>query len=473
MLLDLAVIAIAIAAALVSAFIVSAIKGAQLLVPLDPANPVPEKGAPRFRFSTLGEIRNDHTAWKARGLLALILFVLFALLGKVLIANFAGETSAANDWTLTLRAMAVIVGVGLLVIASLVNVIVVAVMTVLPLAIVEYLTGGVSQGARAMMWMGLAGGMVHLYAGIYLSLNWRSLIYRTRLELRNGETVRGHRVGGIGRFWLLTYLWGLRLMPVAILYQAIVYWAPGLELMNLISNRSLPPAVEIAIGSLSLGIALNIALFIVPMFRELMEKTNLQAAADFSKAVEKRQQMLANHEEIKEDADPVKDFVGKKGQWLTFQQDQLTPFVLVVAALIINSVGQTLAKGVASGLVSDTAGGVYPSQVAAVMSAMSFCINAMFLLGTASMLETEEKKEKKEEAEKFTRRMVRELHDGESFDPTDEDIDSARVNALVGWEAARNADLVVTCSDIGGDPRVLIVERESAPAGDADQGGQD
>ncbi|MGE0434908.1 MAG: hypothetical protein AB7K09_01315 [Planctomycetota bacterium] len=463
--LDVVILVIAFVLSLVSAFIISGIKGAQLLLPLDPRHPVPPVGkATLFRFTRLGDIQNDHTAWKARGLLALILFVMFVLLGKVLETWI--DRSVAADWSFTLKALAVVVSVWLFVVGRLINAFVVAIMTVVPILIAEFVTGGVNVPG-ATMWMGLCGGLVHLYAGIYLSLNWRSLVYRTRLELRHNQTVSGEELGTLGRISLTLYLWTLRGLPFVILYQAVVYWAPQWELMRLVGYDNLPQPLVIAVGSLSLGMAMNIALFIVPVFRELMEKTNLQAAADFSKAVLKRHAMQSERAEIKEDDDPVKDFVGKEGQWLTFQSDQLTPFVLVVSALIVNSVGQTLAKGLAAGLVPAEAtheGGISVAHVAAVMSAMSFWINAMFLLGTASMLETESKKQKNEEAEKFTRRMRRAMDDdGGEFDPTDESVDAARVNALVAWEAARNPELTVTCADIGGDPRVLIVEPGTVP----------
>ncbi len=315
--------------------------------------------------------------------MALILAVLLAVFGKLALGKLMPGL-VSTDWSTMFTGIATLLIVSMFAIAGWVNTMAILVVSLLPGGIAYYFDLGTTG-------IGLCGGLMFgAYAGIYVSFNWRSMIHRLKLELRHGETFAGERISALGRYARLGRLWVLRLVPLMVLYNCVTYWWVDVELAKIAENLGSAPG-RFALLTIALGLGLNIVIFTVPLIREMLEKGNLQAAADFTEAVGKFHGRNGTNPVTDDD---VQDYLSKKGEWLTFAHEQLWISMWVVTMLAVVSMGEMLEKGIRGGLITPEFVGSYtatldwftPAGLVTVLGAVGFCANVMFIIGMVAAL---------------------------------------------------------------------------------------
>lgn len=380
--MDIAILVVACVLGFGLAMVTRSLRGANLALPFNsdaPLSVATGKNMP-FRLTTFGELRHDPTTYRPRALLGMILAVLMALIGKLVL-------NAGEDWTIMMVGLSVLAGVVSFAFCGWVNSMAVAVMTGVPVLLAVWL----KDVADWLAWLGevrviglLAGALAGLYAGVFLSLNYRSLLEKAKLELKEDETLEGKKLSRAGTLYRKVYVFLLRWLPLVILYQCVAYWWPDIELSRiagLLGDGVLPNIGRYALLTIALSLGLNVVLFTIPLFREMMQHTNLSACADFGKSVDAYHKIAKEkgHEKAK---DKVEDFLSKDGRWYMFQSEQMMPIFIVGLVLAANGFGQALEKALRSGLVPETAelGGWPPTVIAEVLSGATFCLQAMFLI---------------------------------------------------------------------------------------------
>lgn len=481
--IDIFILAVALALSLIVAFVTSGLNHANILVPADRRQPVPAPNQPvLFRFTTVGKVR-DRTTFKARLLVALVILVALALFGKLVLAP-------TSSWDTIIGGLALIALISLYFIGGWINGTAILVITFVPAGIGYWLE-------LSPTWIGvLAGILFGSFGGMFVSFNWRGLIARMRLELKHNETIDGHKVSTFGRKKRQFHILFLRLVPLMVLYNLVVFWWPSIEIGEIAREMGSKPT-RYTLLVIGLGVGVNIVLFIVPLIREMLEKGTLETAYDFTKAVSKFHRRKATQPIGDDD---VGVFLSQKGTWQMFSPEQIWVSLAVVTMLAAVSMGGLLKMAVNSGQIpaamigTDTFADLFtPFGFARIFAGVGFCANVMFIIGLIASMPTARDDDEKENGEtdadgsadggggadlreakvagakdvsiqvrqKMDRARVRKSDDTERLEINR---DAAEIYMETLWHSLRHPGTLVVCrKETGGDPVVLLYD----PAADA------
>lgn len=456
--MDIVFVAIGLVVAGALAFTPQVLARVRLLIPTDPTRPIPDgDAAVLYRYVKLGGVV-DASAWRPRVLLALTLAVLIALLLKL-------AFTPAASWDMFLIALAIAAGAGLIVGGNPSNAFAVAMLTALPLVVLFF--GSISDQGIGIF----AGLFIGGYAGIFVFRNYVTLLQRLRLELAHRETADGKALGGFGLLWRRAYLAVLALVPLAVLYQTLALAIPDIELQRIAAALDLPQSGRFALFTLALGLGLNVVVFTVPLFREMLERASQLAASDFTTivramrdkekpgddpgegddgtSIERAPDATTGEGAAEPNApgrrerglvlgDPKKraaEFCDAQGRWRLFQSSQMFPITLAVTYLVAIAVAQTLNKAIDAAIIpADSASSDLLTRVANIAGGFALCANATLLFGLVAYWGT---------------RLVRKDKRGR---------EAAERNVLALWQAARRPDVRIAAYREGAEPVIAIVD---------------
>lgn len=407
--------------ALAFAFHSKTLKKSLLLIPRDPKQPLPQPphNLPHFQPVQLGEIK-DATSYRPRILLGLLLFVVAALLLKLVVASTSG-------WSTYLVGVFAVFLVGMVAGGGTQQILVFLMLVGLP----YWFCGWMGWSPRTI---GLVTGVVvGGNAGMLLSRNYVTLFQTKKLEAKNRETFEGESISSVGVLYRRAFLFFMATVPVMVALQLVEYWVPssGLQPSTFGGKGTTSMVTWMIIAG---GLGLNLVMFAVPLFREMLERTNLSVVSEFStyvisaKKEELAQSMEAEEQtNISEEQDEeeqaeataessslrgvmpvsqteatvmknmtmlpswtmgqvenrIKEHLDSKGAWLSFQQQQAFPILMAVLFLSIQISVQTLSKFMQAGLVGDVVirGGYKLSQWIVIGKGVVFVANVAFFLG--------------------------------------------------------------------------------------------
>ncbi|BBM85627.1 hypothetical protein [Candidatus Uabimicrobium amorphum] len=339
--IGITILIVSLALGVTIAFVFNSIKKTWLLVPVDIINPLPPKDQlARFRFTQLSKLY-DYTTYRPKLLMALILFVLAAFLLQIFLYSH-------SSWQDFLQNMCIVLTIALFIAQT---------NTFVAMAI--FFVGGFWVG-QWLQWSyfttGIIVGFVPMAAAsLILFRNYAGMVKTNELELQHSTTKDGQKISTLGKIYRKGYGVFLALMPIMVGYEVYQLWSPSTTAQT--SNY--------AFAIFSLGIGLNIALFTVPMFREMVEKATLNEASHFTEAVEVfyRQQDSERQPIEKFEISPValkltsekriKEHFDSTGKWLAFQQGQIFTIYAVTLYLLGKTFLQMLDKSAQMGLTGD------------------------------------------------------------------------------------------------------------------------
>ena len=323
------------------AFYFNSIKKTWLLVPVDVINPLPPKDQlARFRFTQLSKLY-DYTTYRPKLLMALILFVLTAFLLQIFLHSH-------SPWQDFVQNMCIVLTVALFIAQS---------NTFVAMVII---CGGSFWLGQWLGWSYFSTGILVGFvpaagSSIILFRNYAGMVRTNELELQHGTTKDGRKISIFGKIYRKGYGVFLAVTPFMVGYEVYQLWYPSTD----------PQATSYAFAIFSLGVGLNIAIFTVPMFREMVERATLNEAADFTEGVEVlyRQQDLQRDPIEKFEVSPmalkltsekrIKEHFDSTGKWLAFQQGQVFTIYIVTLYLLGKTGLQMLSKSLQMNLVEN------------------------------------------------------------------------------------------------------------------------
>jgi len=345
-------------------------KSSWILVPENVEDPVPyEPGTPLlYRFMKYNQVQ-DKTSHRPRYVLSLFLFVLAALMLKIF---FQGNT----HWgTFMLGTLVTIVAAS----AMMLNVLMVGAVLFLTylLWVISGWLGLVNPG-----YLGLASGLLcGTFAGRVVGQNYLKMVQTLKMTLEQNETLQGEPLSSWKKIYLKGYQYVLTFMPWVILYKVVSFWWGNIDIDNISNDIQTLLLGKYVLLFISLGLGLNIILFSVPLFRETLESTTVDSCANFTDKVRTWEQTW---EDTKDQEGPedfavyrqefqkyaneeyealqlsskqrtatnlMSAYLGKKGQWMSFQDTQLASLWVVVLVFGLGVFGQTVGKAIHMGVV--------------------------------------------------------------------------------------------------------------------------
>ncbi|WP_372366898.1 hypothetical protein [Candidatus Uabimicrobium sp. HlEnr_7] len=420
--IEISIITAALAIGLTISFYFNSIKNTWILVPVDIINPMPkENELAHFRFTQLSMVK-DYTTYRPKLLMALILFVLAAFLIQIFIHG---------HWQRFIETTCIVIVVALFITQS--NTFV---------AMLIWFSGCLWLGG----WFGWSYFTIGLLLGfvpaagssLILFRNYAGMVKTNELELEHNRTKEGSQISKLGKIYRYGYRVFLAGMPIMVGYEVYQLWLPSTS----------PSTSSYAFTIFSLGIGLNIALFTIPMFREMLEKASLNEAAGFSEYVEAfyRSENKERKAIEKIDVSPVaKKLTSQKrinehfdsnGKWLSFQQAQTFTIYVVTLYLLAKTFLQMLGKSVEMNLVSDFKIFSYISLNESVLLLSGFCwiTSAIFLFGLLGY---------------WANRLNK----------NEEEI--ANTNTEILWKISDNSQMELYCYPKKSMPALEIIEKET------------
>ncbi|TNE43225.1 MAG: hypothetical protein EP343_34010 [Deltaproteobacteria bacterium] len=479
----------ALALALVLAFRSNTLKQSLLFIPSDPKAPLPQPphNLPHFRPVPLQTIK-DATAYRPRVLLALLLFVLASLLLKLVVAP-------ADGWSTYLVGVFAVFLVGMVVGGGTQQILVFLLLVGVPYWFASWMQWG--PGTIGL----LAGAVVGGSSGILLARNYVTLFQIKKMEAKHSQTFEGKPISSLGVWYRRGFLVFMATIPVMVGLQLVEYWVP---------SASLQPSTFGGTGTVNLvtyfiiagGLGLNLVMFAVPLFREMLERTSLSVISEFStyvvaarkdlmaaeasqaqsetEEVASSEEAISNEEgeadssklqgfvpvsetearvlrnmtmlpswTIGQSENRIKEHLDVDGAWLSFQQQQSFPILMAVLFLSIQIAVQTLGKFMQAGVVSDVVirDGFKLSEWLVIGQGVVFVANLAFFLGLVT----------------FWLRLFA-ISLASKADTEAPAFDPQTLNTELLWAAVRLPDPIFYCVRQGSDPLLIPVHLETFSA---------
>ena len=458
--------AIAAVLSLGLAFRSKAVREALLLNPVQPEQPVPTDASHLVRFKTVRlKDLSDKTTAKPRVLLALLLFVLFAFLLKLL-------WTRATGWDHYLSGVFLLMLLGIAVGGGYSNLVAMVLLVGVPYGV-----------GRWMHWtpttMGLVmGSVIGGNAGMFLFRNYVNVFKTKVLEIKYGKSQDSTALSSAAILYRRFYILSLAIIPLTLVQQLLSYLWPSMNVGP--TSRFEGSLGQYSMLILSLGLGLNIVLFVIPLFREMLERTSLAVAADFTAYVvishrQQQEKKVGTEEEaaelpgssiLRQETDEIergileemtlrpdwvtgnaenriKEHLGSDGQWLAFQQQQVFPILTAVVYLAVNTVGQTLGKFLQAGLITDvsTAQGPLLKLLISWAGGFAFWANLAFLAGLVA----------------FWLRWIAVWLSQYSKEKVPEEEAQAKNTELL-WEVSRQPGIQYYCYNQGSEPVLVVAD---------------
>ncbi len=473
----------ALALALVLAFRSNTLKQSLLFIPSDPKTPLPQPphNLPHFRPVPLETI-TDSTSYRPRVLLGLLLFVLASLLLKLVI-------SPANGWSTYLVGTFAVFLIGMVVGGGTQQILVFLLLVGVPYWFASWMQWG--PGTIGL----LAGAVVGGSSGILLSRNYVTLFQIKTMEAKHAQTFEGKPISSLGVWYRRGFLVFMATIPVMVGLQLVEYWVPSASLQpSTFGGTSTVNLVTYFI--IAGGLGLNLVMFAVPLFREMLERTSLSVVSEFSTYVvaARKDQVSAEASEpnadresdsSSEEGEPdhskvqgfvpaseteakvlrnmtmlpswtigqsenrIKEHLDADGAWLSFQQQQAFPILMAVLFLSIQIAVQTLGKFMQAGVVGDVVirDGFKLSEWLVIGQGVVFVANLAFFLGLLT----------------FWLRLLA-ISLANKADSEAPAFDPQTLNTELLWAAVRLPEPSFYCVRQGSDPLLIPVHLETFSA---------
>ncbi|WP_372367764.1 hypothetical protein [Candidatus Uabimicrobium sp. HlEnr_7] len=391
MIIDIVILLLAVAVGLSFAFAASYLKRTPILIPARANDPVPVKiGAPiPFRFTTYGEIK-DKTVHRPRFLLAMIIFSA-SLLALKLVVNSAYSWNFMMLCTLLLLC-------GMLLIINLRSTIIFAIFAGIPPLLLSIF------GFDNYFWLVFSSGIIPGFKiGLDLSNSYTSLMHSVQDKIAENKYYKHY-------YTLLKWL------PLLVVYQIACYCFPAIDVVYLLQMTS-QSLWKYPIFVIVVTLTLNLFWVALPLYRETLTTSNIEAAGEFTKEVRELEQKAqqdnttprylmaldrqartpslsnfityARNPKAYPKNQAVNDFLSRDSKWLSFQSEQITGLLFITIFLLLRLFGETLEATYFSNI-----SGFSPTfennliAFLAIASSIGLWINGIFLLGIFTNLPT-------------------------------------------------------------------------------------